>query len=206
MTLHLAEQTLRMLRSRNNVEMRNGGLLGMGRDDIPDMLAHAAVGRRQPVLESPIAALVDSHALRIDRASFVILRCMGLDPVALAAVATMIPEVVVIDDGRPAFEEANVMVKMSTDRCVVVLSHEQGVSWTGHRGQMLIPAVPETVRVRMRGQRIADVVGHPATRDLDLRIIGVDTVGRITVLKTMGGVRLRTHEIKALTREDPTCG
>jgi hypothetical protein len=206
MTLHLAEQTLRMLRSRNETEMRNGGLLGMGRDDVPDMLAHAAVGRRQAVLDAPIAALVDTHALRIDRPSFLILRGMGLDPVALACVATMAPEVVVIDDERPVFEEANVMVKMSTDRCVVVLSHEQGVSWIGHRGHMMIPAVPETVRARLRGRRLADVVGHPATRDLDLGIIGVDTVGRITVLKTLGGVRLRTHEIKALTKGDPTCG
>lgn len=206
MTLHISEHTLHQLRSRNDMEMRNGGILGMGRDDVPDMLAHAAVGRRPPMLDAPLTVLLNSHALRIDRASFLILRCMGLDPVALAAVATMAPEAVVIDDERPASEGRNIMVRMSHDRCDVVLSHEQGVSWMGHRGQLLIPAVPETVRARIRGQRLADVVDHPAMRDLDLGIIGVDTVGGITVLKTMGGARLRTHEIKALMREDPTCG
>lgn len=200
MTLHLAQTTLEQLRERDRESRHDGGLFGLGLEDAADLVAQTATMPTPPPLVGTFDDAIGRNVVRIDLLGFRVLRHLGLNVEALYAIATVAREVVIIDDERPAYEEANVVARLTDEGCNVVLSHAPFAMWLGRHRRLMMPRFPETLRCRIVGRRLDQIVDHPAFRDMPVYAQGATQTTYQTVVQTTGSRLLRPADIRAMAR------
>lgn len=204
MSLRLCPETMRRLAAANARIAHNGGVLGMGLDDL-DMIVRvddAAFGRCRDMADVT-KRLAAAQKLRLDNVTAAFLPVLGIDPTVLACLATQTSSIKVVDDALPADDW--LVAAMTDEAADVVISRDQGVVWRSALRGFVLPRLPDTLLGSLAGRRIGEIVGHPALAELDARVLTAKHVDQGTLLTVTGRRWLLGREIIAMIGRTGTC-